>query len=109
MGKSNAIYLRVSDEDKQKILENMEKVGVRNMSAYMLKMSMQGYMIQVDMTDVKEMLRLLRINSNNLNQIARHANETGSILKNDIEKLQEQQHEILQLMGEFLEKVSKLK
>ena len=109
MSKASRIYIRISEEDKQKIQENMNRVGVRNMSAYMLKMSMQGYMVQVDMTDVKEMLRLLHINSNNLNQIAKRINETGSILKKDVEKLQEQQQEILHMMGEFLEKVSKLK
>ena len=98
MGKASRIYIRISEEDKQKIQENMNRVGVRNMSAYMLKMSMQGYMIQVDMTDVKEMLRLLHINSNNLNQIAKRINETGSILKKDVEKLQEQQQEILHMM-----------
>ena len=109
MSKASRIYIRISEEDKQKIQENMNRVGVRNMSAYVLKMSMQGYMVQVDMTDVKEMLRLLHINSNNLNQIAKRINETGSILKKDVEKLQEQQQEMLHMMGKFLEKVSKLK
>ena len=49
----------------------------------------------MDLTDVKEMIRLLRINSNNLNQYAKRANEVGDIYRNDIRDLQEKFQEIL--------------
>ena len=46
-----------------------------------------GYIIHLDMSDIQEMIRLLRICSNNLNQYARRANETGSIYAADVDDL----------------------
>ena len=77
--KSKGIYIKVSPKEKQAIRERMESVGIQNMSAYMLKMAMNGFIIQLDMSDMKEVLRLMKINSNNLNQYVKKANETGSI------------------------------
>ena len=50
-------------------------------------MAVDGYIINLDMTDIQEMTRLLRICSNNLNQYAKRANETGSVYAADIEDL----------------------
>lgn len=48
---------------------------------------MDGYIIHLDMGDIQEMVRLLRICSNNLNQYAKRANETGSVYAADVEDL----------------------
>lgn len=84
----------------------MELCGMRNLSAYIRKMALNGYIIQMDMTDLKEILRLLKINSNNLNQYVKKANETGSIYREDIMELKKSQEEILQRMGCVLERLS---
>ena len=60
----------------------------------MKKMAIDGYIIVLDLSDVKEVVRLLRINSNNLNQYAKKANETGNIYIQDIKQIKEQQEEI---------------
>ena len=65
----------------------MEQIGVANLSAYLRKMAVDGYIIHLDMSEVQELVRLLRICSNNLNQYARRANETGSIYAVDVEDL----------------------
>ena len=65
----------------------MEQIGVANLSAYLRKMAVDGYIIHLDMSEVQELVRLLRICSNNLNQYARRANETGSIYAADVEDL----------------------
>ena len=57
----------------------MKQTGIRSIGVYLRKMSLEGYCIQLDLSDVKEVVRLLRICSNNLNQYAKKANETGSI------------------------------
>ena len=51
------------------------------------KMAVDGYIIHLDMGDIQEMIRLLRICSNNLNQYTRRANETGNIYAADIEDI----------------------
>ena len=57
-------------------------------------MALGSYGERLDLEDVGELVRLLRICSNNLNQYAKKANETGSIYKADIEDLQERLDEL---------------
>ena len=102
--KTKVINLRLSAIELQAIRERMESVGIRNMSAYMLKMAMNGFIIQLDMSDMKEVLRLMKINSNNLNQYAKKANETVSIYKEDIMELVGMHKDLLNMMGEMLER-----
>lgn len=59
------------------------------MRAYLLKMAIDGYVIKLDLSDVRELISLLRNATNNLNQIARRANETRSIYEADVQDLQE--------------------
>lgn len=106
--KSKAIYIKVSPKELQTIRERMESVGIQNLSAYMLKMAMNGFIIQLDMTDMKEVLRLMKINSNNLNQYVKKANETGSIYKEDIKDLMAMHKELLQMLGEMLERLGNI-
>ena len=88
MEKSEVIILRVSPEELNRIRKKMLDVGVLNQSAYLRKMALDGYCVRLDLDEVKELNRLLRICSNNQNQYAKRANETGSIYKADIEDLQ---------------------
>ena len=62
------IYVRVTKDEWKQIHERMAEAGMKNMSAFIRKMALNGYLIKLDLTDVKEVLRLLHINSNNLNQ-----------------------------------------
>jgi len=102
------IQFMISDEDKAKLRERMKSAGMVNMSAYIRKMALNGYVIVLDLSDVHELLRLLRINSNNLNQYAKKANTTGSIYKEDIQKLQSQQKEIWHEMGNIVSRLANI-
>ena len=82
--KTERIYIRVTPEEKEKIKQRMSDMEIENMSAYMLKMALNGYCIKLDLKDVKELVYLLRMCSNNLNQYAKKANETGNIYQRDI-------------------------
>lgn len=72
------------------------------MGAYLRKMALDGYCINLDLQDVKELVSLLRRCSNNLNQYAKRANETGNIYESDIRDLQERLEEIWTDMKEVL-------
>ena len=102
------IYVRVTKEEWKKIHERMEEAGMKNLSAYIRKMALNGYLVHLDLSDVREVLRLLRISSNNLNQYAKRANETGSIYEADIKDLQKSHREILSLMGDILDRLSSI-
>lgn len=60
----------------------------------------------MDLSDLKEILRLLQISGNNLNQYAKKANETGSIYHEDIEEMKNNQKEILQEMRKVLDRLT---
>ena len=63
-----SILIKMTPEDLQAIKTKMDQAGVKNRSAYIRKMARDGYIIVLDLSDLKEVVRLLRINSNNLNQ-----------------------------------------
>ena len=106
--RTKRLEIRLTPKEMEQIESRMKGVGIRNRSAYLRKMALDGYMIQMDLSDVGEAVRLLRINSNNLNQYTKKANETGSIYKADIEDLQQRQEEIWNLMKAILERLSSI-
>ena len=61
---------------------------------------------RLKLEDVKEMVSLLRYCSNNLNQYAKRANETGSIYAEDIRDLQNRQNEIWEIAKEILARLA---
>jgi len=77
----------MSEQDAELVKGRMAEFGITNLSAYLRKMAVDGYIIHLDMGDIQEMVRLLRICSNNLNQYAKRANETGSVYAADVEDL----------------------
>lgn len=102
------IHVRVTREEYDRIRQKMSEIGITNIAAYMRKMGMDGYCINLDLQDVKALVSLLRICSNNLNQYARRANETGSIYEADIKDLQERLEEIWEDMKEVLVRLASI-
>ena len=85
--KSVRVEFVMSEQEAELVKEHMAEMGITNLSAYLRKMAVDGYIIHLDMSDILEMIRLLRICSNNLNQYTRRANETGSVYAADVEDL----------------------
>ena len=105
---TDRVDVRLKPGDKKKILRRMDEAGMVSMSAFIRKMALEGYIIKLDLSEMNEFVRLLRINSNNLNQYAKKANETGNIYLADIKELQKQQDELWNAMKEFLKPLSNL-
>ena len=85
--KSVRVEFVMSEQEAELVKGRMAELGIINLSAYLRKMAVDGYIIHLDMSDIQEMIRLLRICSNNLNQYARRANEVGSVYAADVEDL----------------------
>ena len=85
--KTVVVEFVMSEQDAELVKGRMAELGITNLSAYLRKMAVDGYIIHLDMGDIQEMVRLLRICSNNLNQYAKRANETGSVYAADVEDL----------------------
>ena len=106
--KDQMLHFRVSRGELEAIRQKMQELGVRSMGAYLRKIALDGYCIRLDLQDVKALVSLLRICSNNLNQYAKRANETGSIYHADIEDLQKRLEEIWTDMREVLVRLSSI-
>lgn len=81
------LHFRVSPEEENMIKTKMEQTGIISVSAYLRKMAIDGYVIKLELPELREMISLLRRSSNNLNQIARYINATGRIYAEDMEEI----------------------
>lgn len=106
--RTKQINFRVTESEYARINDRMQEAGIKHPSAYLRKMAMDGYIIKLDLGDLQEIQRLARINSNNINQIAKQANETGAVYKNDIEDLTVGQREIQKLLRDIFSELAKI-
>ena len=102
MRKEVELKVRISPEDKERIRSKMEEAGILNMSAYIRKMALDGICVRLDLAEVRQLIVLLQRCSNNLNQYAKRANETGSVYAADIEDLRSRLEEIWELSRQSL-------
>lgn len=96
------IHFVMTQDEVGRMRQKMDEIGIRNQSAYLRKMALDGYCVNLDLSAVKELVSLLRYCSNNLNQYAKRANENGSIYAADIRDLQDRQNEIWEIAKEIL-------
>ena len=81
------IKFRVTEAERDLILEKMKLIPTDNMAAYLRKIAIDGYIIQVDHTDIKAMTAEIQKIGVNVNQIAKRANATGNVYQEDIEEI----------------------
>ena len=86
----------------------MTEAGISNRGAYIRKMILDGYIVRIDFSDVREMVRLLRIASNNLNQVAKRSNETRSIYADDVADLQGNYEKLWQSAEGIMAKLARI-
>jgi len=102
------VHFLASKEEVQRIHEKMDELGIRSMGAYLRKMALDGYCINLDLQDVKELVSLLRRCSNNLNQVAKRANESGQLYAADLEDLRSRLDELIAIGKQLLAKLTEL-
>lgn len=106
--RSIQMIFRVTEQERELIHRKMEMMGVQNMQAYLRKMAIDGYSIKLDLPEIKEMISLLRRCSNNLNQIARRANETGRVYQVDVDGVLQMQQELWKSVNQLLTQLGSL-
>lgn len=93
---------RVTEQEQEQIQAHMAEAGVRNQAAFLRKMAIDGYVIHLDLSDVRQLVKLLRSCSNNMNQIAKRANETRSIYEADLEDLRQRYNGLWDMTNKIL-------
>ena len=81
------IKFRVTEEERALIEQKMKLIPTRNMGAYLRKIVIDGYIIQLEHTDIKAMTAEIQKIGVNVNQIAKRVNSTGSVYQEDIEEI----------------------
>ena len=102
------LYVWISEEEQESIRQRMEELGTQNMSAYIRKMALNGYVLNVDITPVRELVSLQRRCSNNINQVATHANTHG-IYQSEIIALQKDYAELWGSISDILGQLAAVK
>lgn len=96
----------MTDHERGLIAIKMERLGAKKLGAYLRKMAVDGYMIQLDLADVRELVSLLRRTSNSLNQLTKRVHETGNVYGNDIEDLRQSYDRLWEVADEILTRLS---
>ncbi|CRZ35093.1 mobilization protein MobC [Herbinix hemicellulosilytica] len=100
------LHFFVNEEEDKIIKRKMKEAGIERLSVYLRKMAIEGYILKLDLSDLREAVRLLRINSNNLNQYVKKANEMGKVYAEDIQDVKQSQEELWRLMKDILARLS---
>ena len=90
------------------IQQKMKNVGVKNKSGFFRAMVLNGYLLRLDLPELREVSRQMSILSNNVNQIAKRMNEHGIIYETEIDEILEKQEEITQLIRQIYERLEVL-
>ena len=106
--RSRQVKFWVSKEEYELLQKKREAAGGVNQGAYIRKMVLDGYIVNLDIPELKEIIRLLSITSNNVNQIARRLNGEGSIYQQDIGEVEAQLEQNYKMLRRLITKLSKI-
>lgn len=101
-----SLRFRVTEQEQKQIEQKMEQAGTNNLEAYLRKMAIDGYLVKLDLPEVRELIAQIRRYGNNLNQMAKRANETGNIYEADLLKLREYHDELFRMTSDILRRLS---
>ena len=107
--KTSGIYFKVTDKERELIEQRMGLAGIHNRSAYIRKMCIDGYTINLQIPELTECAKLLRYTSNNVNQIAHRVNSGSGVYPDEVDEISAKLTEASGLFGSILEKLSKIK
>ncbi len=104
--RTKQFLLKLTDHEYEMIQQKMQQCGIRNMSAYLRKIAIDGLVVNLDMPAFRDMLRLANRTAANVNQIAVRCNTTGGISREDLTELRdgyrEQAEQIKKMVSEVI-------
>ena len=85
--RKNQLKIYLDDDEMTRLEQNIARSGIRKKSEYIRQMILYGKVFKYDDTHLKNCYTAINKMGVNLNQMAKVANETGSIYREDIEKM----------------------
>lgn len=102
------VKFHVTPEERELIEKKMAQLGTTCMAAYLRKMAIDGYVVRLELPELREMVSLLRRSSNNLNQIAKRVNATNRIYDTDMQDMLRTQQQLWASANEILTKLASI-
>ena len=102
------LKFRVTPEERALIEQKMAQLGTTNMAAYLRKMAIDGYVVNLELPELGELVSLLRRSSNNLNQLTRRVHETGRFYDADLEELRQSNERLWDAAQNILTALAKI-
>ncbi len=100
--------IRLSPQELALIQQKLAQLGTENREAYLRKMALDGYVVRLELPELKELVSLMRRSSNNLNQLTRRVHETGRIYDADLEDISRRQEALWDGVHQVLTQLAKL-
>jgi hypothetical protein len=109
-GRRRAVHLHLwaTEEEAALIKERMAATNITSFGAFARKMLIDGYHVNIDLSDVREMVSLLRRVSNNVNQVARRVNESCSVHGADVDSLKQDYEALWEAAGKILSGLARI-
>ena len=102
------LKFRVTPGERALIERKMAQLGTTNMAAYLRKMAIDGFVVNLELPELGELVSLLRRSSNNLNQLTRRVHETGRVYDADMDDLRQSQERLWDAAQKILTSLAKI-
>ena len=99
---------KATPEENKIIQQKMKLAGIKNQSAFIRRMTLSGYMLKLDLPELREAVRLMGSLSNNVNQIARRMHEGGSIYETEKDDIADRQKELKEILNRIMRRLDHL-
>ena len=106
--RTKRMKVHLTPQEHEWIKEKMAQAGMTNMSEFIRRMAMNGYVINADQPELDEILRLMHCTGNNLRQIEKHVRENEPEHMPEVEQMLRNHEKIEDTLGEILRILGKL-
>lgn len=107
--RSRQVKFWINEEEYELLQKKMEAAGGVNQGAYIRKMILDGYIVNLDIPELKEIIRLLSITSNNVNQMARQLHSSNSICPQELTEVETQLDQVYKLLRKVMKGLGKIR
>lgn len=107
--RTKQILLNLSEHELDMIDQKMAQLGIKNRSAYLRKMAIDGMVINLNLPEFKQLLSLSARTAANVNQIAARCNSTGNLYQEDVDDLRKGYQELREQTGKAVAELVTLK
>ena len=100
--RKHPIQVYLSDRENEIFEAKFKLSGKHSRSQFIRQLILEGFIYEIDFSEIQRNNYLLSNISNNLNQVAHRINETRSIFQSDIDQIKKEMEKLWQLQRSTL-------